>query len=115
MRIYLCAFAGALFACTVVIPPVPDAQPLARLEATWDVGDCGASHRVVLELEDKAGVPLSTAVACEIGVASLDIMHWGVYLGRIYAQTAEGDVRDEEKLRVDVDASVVEIEVETPR
>jgi len=115
MTIHLCLVACCLVACTIIVPPVPDAQPLARVEASWDAADCGEPHRVVLELEDKAGVPLSIAVACEVGVASLDVMHWGVYLGRIYAQTMDGDVRDEEKLRVDVDAPVVQVAVDTPR
>ena len=94
---------------------MPDAQPLARVEASWDAADCGESHRVVLELEDKAGAPSSIAVECETGVAELDIRHWGVYLGRIYAQTVEDNVRDEQKLRVDVDAPVVQVAVDTPR
>ena len=118
MTIHLCLVACGLVACTIIVPPTPDAQPLARVEATWDAADCGTPHRVVLELEDKAGAPLSTAVACDIGVASLDLRHWGVYLGRIYAKYAQSvgnEVRDEEKLQVDVDAPVVEIAVDTPR
>lgn len=118
MRIQLCLVACALGACTIVVPPTPDAQPLARVEATWDAADCGQPHRVVLELEDKAGAPLSTAAACEAGAASLELRHWGVYLGRIYAQYAqnvEDEIRDEEKLHIDVDAPVVEVAVDTPR
>ena len=110
------ALLGA-FAC--VDTPLPDLQPQARLVAAWDPVACGEPHRVVFELEDEHGAPLSRSVPCELGGASLDVPHWGVYRGRVYAwnlEPSEGsEIRSVVAVRVDIDAPIVHWYVETPR
>jgi hypothetical protein len=104
----------ALAAC--VDAPAGDPEPQSRLLASWDPLDCGDEpHRVVVELEDEAGVPLAHSAPCEIGGLSIDIPHWGVYLGRVYAWFLGPEIRAVAPARVDIDAPVVQWVVETPR
>ena len=99
--------------------PVPDLEPQARLIAAWNPLDCGEPHRVVFELEDENGARLSRSAVCEVGGVSLDVPHWGVYRGRIYAwelqPSAESEIRSVVAVRLDVDAPIVHWYVETPR
>jgi hypothetical protein len=95
--------------------PAPDIEPQARVVATWDPLLCGDPHRVVIELEDDAGRMLSRSVPCESGGIAIDIAHWGVYLGRIYAWTFGPQIRSVTQVRLDVDAPVVVWTVDTPR
>ena len=62
-------------------PPVPD----AKIVAAWDPLACGEPHRIVVELEDEAGVPLSASAPCSLGGLVLDPPHFGTYRARIYA------------------------------
>ncbi len=95
--------------------PLPDLEPQARVVAAWDPLDCGEPHRVVFELEDEAGVPISRSVPCEIGGVTIDIPHWGIYLGRVYAWTFGPEIRSVAHVRLEVDQPVLFWTVDTPR
>ena len=95
--------------------PVEPPEPQARIIASWDPLDCGEPHRVVVELEDDAGAPISGSVPCEVGGLTLDLRHWGIYRGRIYAWTLGLVIRSVLAVRLDVDAPVVAWTVATPR
>jgi hypothetical protein len=96
-----------------------DAGVQSRLVASWDPLTCGEPHRVVLELEDTAGVDVSGSAPCVVGTISVDVVHWGVYRARIYAQTEREDEDDDvhsiASVRLDLDEPVVYWFVETPR
>jgi hypothetical protein len=95
--------------------PLPDLEPQARVVASWDPLACGDPHRVVIELEDDGGAPVSRSVPCAAGAITLDIVHWGVYRGRIYAWTLGPDIRSVTEVRLEVDAPVIFWTVDTPR
>lgn len=96
------ALAAALGAC--IDAPLPDTEPLTRIQLDWDPRLCGEPHRVVLELEDEAGTALSTSTPCVLGTLSLDGEAMGVYLGRLFGWTAGQPIRGEVPVRLDVDA-----------
>ncbi len=106
-------------ACGCLDMPMPDVEPQARLIAAWNPLDCGEPHRVVFELESERGVPLSRSAPCEVGGVSLDVPHWGIYRGRIYAwqlqPSSESVIRSEVAVRLEIDAPIVHWYVETPR
>jgi hypothetical protein len=95
--------------------PLPDPEPQARVVATWEPALCGDPHRVVIELEDDDGAKLSRSVPCAAGGVTIDIRHWGVYRGRIYAWTFGPEIRSMTHVRVDVDAPVIFWHFDTPR
>lgn len=95
--------------------PLPDLEPQARIVASWDPLLCGEPHRVVIELEDHDGAKLSKSVPCETGGTTIDIAHWGVYRGRIYAWLLGPEIRSVVHVRLDVDAPVIFWTVDTPR
>ena len=98
---------------------VPDVEPQARLVAVWDPLLCGEPHRVAFELEDERGAPLSRSVPCALGGMTLDVPHWGVYRGRLFAwdlePSAEAVIRSVVAVRIEIDAPVIHWFVETPR
>jgi hypothetical protein len=95
--------------------PLPDIEPQSRVLVSWDPLDCGDPHRVVVELEDDAGVPVSSSVPCNAGGMAIDIAHGGVYRGRIYAWTLGPEIRSVLAVRLEVDAPLVLWTVDTPR
>ena len=95
--------------------PLPDVEPQARIVAAWDPLLCGDPHRVVIELEDDAGAKLSRSVPCDAGGVTIDIVHWGVYRGRIYAWALGPEIRSVTYVRLDVDAPVIFWTIDTPR
>lgn len=95
--------------------PLPDLEPQARIVASWDPLLCGDPHRVVVELEDDDGAPLSGSVPCGIGGLTLDVRHWGVYRGRVYAWSLGPVIRSVLTVRLDVDAPIVSWTLDTPR
>ncbi|HEY5945066.1 MAG TPA: hypothetical protein VIV40_06220 [Kofleriaceae bacterium] len=109
---WLC-FATCVAGC--VDTPLPDVEPQARVVASWDPLLCGDPHRVVLELEDDDGRMLSRSVPCTVAGITIDIAHWGVYRGKIYAWTVGPEIRAVTQVRLDVDAPVVIWTVDTPR
>jgi hypothetical protein len=106
---------AALLAVGCSTTSMPDATPQARLVVNWDPLVCGAPHRVVLELEDDAGVSTSESVPCEIGSITLDVTHWGVYRARIYAWTPDTTPYSIVFMRLDIDQQIIYLTVETPR
>jgi hypothetical protein len=53
------------------------------------------------------------------GAHHIDIAHWGIYQGRLYAWTlpaaSQPEIRAETKVRLEIDAPVVFWSVDTPR
>ena len=72
-------------------------------------------HRVVVELEDEDGAPVSASVPCELGGITLDVRHWGIYRGRIYAWTLGPEIRSVMTVRLEIDSPILWWTVETPR
>lgn len=101
-------------ACLAPDPDELDVEPAARVVIAWDPLACGDPHRVAVELEDDAGVPVSTSTVCHSGSASVDVRHFGIYRGRVYAWSA-GEIRGELPMQLAVDAPVVRWFIETPR
>lgn len=95
--------------------PMPDLEPQARLVTLWDPLLCGEPHRVVVELEDDEGRPLSRSVPCTLGSVTMDLPHWGYYRGRLYAWTLGPEIRSVVAVRLEIDAPIVQWYVETPR
>ena len=95
--------------------PLPDLEPQARIVTSWDPLACGEPHRVVVELEDEDGTPLSKSVPCNLGGVTIDVRQWGVYRGRIYAWTLGPEIRSVTTVRLEVDAPVIHWSVETPK
>ncbi len=97
--------------------PVPDTPPAARVVTAWDPLVCGAPHRVVVELEDDAGIMIAASTTCSAGMVTLDAPHFGIYRGRIYAWELDEDVviRSEMPLRLTVDEPIVRWWVTTPQ
>jgi hypothetical protein len=95
--------------------PYMESEPQSRIVAGWDPLACGEPHRVAVELEDHLGIPISRSVPCEIGSVTLDVPHWGVWSGRIYAWRIGPDIRSVLTVRVDVDSPIVHWFVDTPQ
>jgi hypothetical protein len=109
----------ALFAIAAIVacidhPPSFEAPPSARVVFSWDPLACGAPHRIVIELEDEAGVPLSSSVPCALGGITVEAPHFGVYLGRLYAWEAGRPIRSITPLRLYVDEPIARWIVATP-
>jgi hypothetical protein len=107
------ACAAALAAC-LDEPPAFEASSRPRIVVSWEPLACGAPHRVALELADEAGVPVSSSAPCAQGSLSVQVLRFGVYVGRVYAWTAGQPIRSIMPARIDVDESIVHWSVETP-
>ncbi len=94
--------------------PMPDDPPIARVLVVWDPLACGEPHRVAVELEDHAGVKLSSSTPCDAGSLTIDTPHFGVYYGRVYAWEAGTSIRSITPVRLFVDDMVVRWLVATP-
>jgi hypothetical protein len=94
--------------------PMPDDPAIARVVVAWDPLACGAPHRIVVELEDQAGVKLSSSTPCNTGSLTVDAPHFGIYYGRIYAWEAGEDIRSITPVRLFVDEPVVRWLIATP-
>src|SRR5438045_1475436 len=103
---------AALVAC--VDGPSFEAPPSARIVVSWDPLACGAPHRVAIELQDETGTPISSSVPCALGGVALEAPHFGVYLGRVYAWTADQPIRSVTPVRLYVDEPIVRWLVATP-
>ena len=106
------ACGSAFVAC--LDAPSFETPPSARIVVSWDPRACGAPHRIAVELEDEAGLPLSSSVPCALGSLALEAPHFGVYLGRVYAWTADQPIRSITPVRLDVDEPIVRWLVATP-
>src|SRR5205823_4123031 len=78
------AFAWLAFAACLD-EPVPAEPAQARLVVAWDPLACGDPHRVAVELRDDAGALASASTPCDLGGLTVDVAHFGVYHGRVYA------------------------------
>lgn len=104
-------FIATLSAC--LDTPLAPSPPAARIQASWDPLACGPPHRVAIELEDDGGAEVSSSAPCTLGGIALDLAHFGVYRGRVYAWEA-GEIRSVTPVRLDVDQPVLWWQVETP-
>jgi hypothetical protein len=103
-----------LAACIDIDSPSPDDPPIARVVVVWDPLACGEPHRIAVELEDQAGVKLSSSTPCTAGSLSIDAKHFGVYYGRVYAWEAGEDIRSVTAVRLFVDEPVTRWLIATP-
>ena len=111
MRTVLAVVAG----CATTDEPL-EVVPQSQLVASWDSEPCRKDgHIVVIDLEDEGGAAVSAWAPCFLGTVSLDVVHWGVYRGRVFAWTPDESIRSVSKVRVDVDAPVIYWTVVTPR
>ncbi len=94
--------------------PMPEDPEIARVIVVWDPLACGQPHRVAVELEDDAGVKLSSSAPCNAGNITIDTPHFGIYYGRIYAWEAGETVRSITPVRLVVDEPVTRWLVVTP-
>ena len=111
-------FATFLFWSTFVAcidTPLVDAPAAARVVASWDPLACGEPHRVVVELADDVGAEVSASTPCASGGLALDVPHYGVYYGRVYAWSAGDPIRSVVPVRLVVDEPIVQWTIATPR
>lgn len=95
-------------------PPAPSSA-VARLVTAWDPLGCGDPHRVVVELEDDSGAKISASAPCSIGGLTLDVAHFGIYHGRIYAWAFDAPMRSVTLVDVTIDEPIVHWQVSVPR
>jgi hypothetical protein len=106
----------ALWVCVACVDePFPEAPPAARVVTAWDPLECGGSHRVAVELEDGDGALVSGSVPCARGSVALDVPHFGVYRGRVYAWELDEPIRSVVPVQLVVDETIVRWLVMTPR
>jgi hypothetical protein len=103
--------------CACLDGPLPDTPPAARIVTAWDPLQCGPPHRVVVELEDDAGLPIAASTACSTGMLVLDAPHFGIYRGRIYSWQLDDvvEIRSVMPIRLTVDEPIVRWWVATPQ
>ena len=111
---WLCAVAFwfAFGACVANVPDEP--EPVSRLIASWDPLGCGEPHRVVLELEDEDGNPITSSTPCWLGGLAVDLPRWGWYTGRIYTWVLDQPIRSIRNVTIAVDAAIIRWQVITP-
>lgn len=103
-----------LFAGCLATLPEDDEPPAARVIVQWNPLECGAPHRVVLELEHEDGRDASASVPCALGSMTVDLARWGLYFGRFYGWEAGLPLRDVEQVTLTVDASVIHWQLVEP-
>jgi hypothetical protein len=103
----------SVFGACVDVPP-PEPIPQAKLVATWDPLRCGSPHRVALELEDDDGAMLSLSAPCTLGGLTLDVPHFGVYRGRVYAWTLGEPERTIAPVQLAIDEAIVRLTLSQP-
>ena len=106
------AFWSTFAAC--IDTPADPSIPAARVQASWDPLACGDPHRVVIELEDEGGSASASSTPCARGGLAIDLDHFGLYRGRVYAWDA-GTVRSVTPVQLNVDHAVLHWQVVTPR
>lgn len=110
-------FAGLLLVWLGCVDTVPDGDPppAARILASWDPFACKDDHqRVVVELEDDAGIGIASSASCRVGRLTLDAPVWGVYRGRVYTWVLGEPIRSIVPVLLTVDAEVVHWTLVTP-
>jgi hypothetical protein len=102
-------------AIACVDQPAVETPPAARVITAWDPRSCTREHRVVVDLEDSDGVVASGSVPCQHGSLALDVRHFGIYYGRIYAWSLEPpQIRSIMPIRLAVDETLVRWFVKAP-
>ena len=104
----------SLFAACVDAPHDINESPAADVILQWNPVVCGPPHRVVFELESIDGGPLSSSVPCAIGTLTLEVPHFGIYLGRVYSWYVAEPIRSVTPMRLYVDEPVMRWLVPTP-
>jgi hypothetical protein len=95
--------------------PIGPEPPQARVVAAWDALACGDPHRVVIELADDTGDMRSVSTPCALGGLTIDIAHFGMYRGRIYAWSLGAPIRSIVSVELPIEAPLVRLHVDTPR
>ena len=102
------------FTACIDSPPDVDDPPIARVIVQWDPLACGPPHRVAVELEDPAGVRISSSTPCNAGSLAIDAPHFGLYYGRVYAWEAGEEIRSVTPVRLVIDEAIVRWLIATP-
>jgi len=113
-RLFIAAVVWATFAACLDAP-LESSPSVARLVVAWDPLACGDPHRIAIELEDDDGARLAASTPCNIGGLTLDVSHFGVYRGRIYAWAFAAPIRSIAPAELTIDEPVVHWFVATPR
>ena len=80
----------------------------SRVIASWEPERCtNDRQRVVVELEDDAGLRVTSSASCRAGALALDLLAWGRYRGRVYAWMLGEPVRAATMVSLTVDAPLV--------
>ncbi len=110
------AFTAGFWTCfgACVATPAGDSPPDARIVAAWDPLSCGDPHRVVVELTDAGGDPLTASTPCELGHLTIDAPHFGDYRGRVYAWVLGAPIRSIVPVDLDVEQPVIQWPIDTP-
>jgi hypothetical protein len=95
--------------------PMEPSPPVARLVVGWDPLACGDPHRVVVELTEDAGAVRSASAPCGLGGVAVDLAHFGIYRGRIYAWALAAPIRSIAPLEVTIEQPITDWRVATPR
>lgn len=122
MRCFFVLVCSPLFATALLgamsggcLDAPPESSPaFARLVTAWDPLACGDPHRVVVELEDDNGAPISASTPCNLGGLTVDVSHFGAYHGRIYAWALDAPIRSITAVDVTIDQPIVHLQVSTP-
>ena len=110
-----CLLFVSLCLVSCVDQPFPDTPPAARVVTAWDPLACGEPHRVAVELEDGNGALVSGSAPCSHGVVALDVPHFGVYRGRVFAWELDAPIRSVMPVQLVVDERIVRWLVMTPK
>lgn len=97
--------------------PVASAPAEARLVVAWDPLACDDPHRVAVELRDDAGALASASTPCSLGGLTVDVAHFGVYHGRVYAWAStevRPDTAEATTIELSIEQPIVRYEVATP-
>jgi hypothetical protein len=89
-------------------------MPQSKLVASWDPLLCGPPHRVAVELEDDDGAMLARSAACELGGLTMDVPHFGIYRGRVYAWTLGEPERTIAPVQIAIDQPTVRLALSQP-
>ena len=112
--LFACALLWTTFAACLD-EPLPPRSSVARLVAGWDPLACGDPHRVAIELEDDSGARLAASAPCNLGALTVDLAHFGIYRGRIYAWALDAPIRSVAPVELVIDEAIVHWYVATPQ
>jgi hypothetical protein len=97
--------------------PIASAPAEARVVVAWDPLACEDPHRVAVELRDDTGALAAASTPCSLGGLTVDVAHFGVYHGRVYAWAsteAPSGTAAVTTIELSIEQPIVRYEVATP-